>query len=440
MLRLFACWALALGLLTSAARAHEIGELLRQARAERDAGELEVALSTLERARAVAPEHADVLLLLGQIQGYAGRHDQALSTLGRAKELAPDYLDVRLAIVRVQLNQGAQAAAEHEVQALRDLAADEPRVLLLAARVAFSSGDLQLARARFEAARRLDPEASEPLVGLGDIAMAEGDPFTAQGLYERALEGSPDDASLFDRLLQARDRAKRWRIESEIGFSQFDDARSSWREAATRLTYRLDARTALTGTLETGERYQLSDTYLEIALGHRWSAVLSGYLAAGTTFDPDFRERFAIRGGGAVRVRRTEGTFGPTVLTLDTRYADYDTAGATVTLTPGLQQYLLDGWLTLTGRWINVVEADGRHLHGPLVRLDGRPDDRVGLYIGLAAAPESQGPVVVDTRSVFGGVALGIDEDTVVRTSVAHETRELGATRTAVTLGVAVEF
>ena len=60
--------------------------------------------------------------------------------------------------------------------------------------------------------------------------------------------------------------------------------------------------------------------------------------------------------------------------------------------------------------------------------------------IEAAAAPESQGRRVVDTRSIFGGAALGIDGDTIIRANVVEETREHGATRTALTFGAAVEF
>lgn len=429
---------LALTLITSAAAA-DVADLLHQARRERDAGELDVALFTLGRAHAIAPQSADVLLLLGQTQSFVGEHDQALVSLGRACLLAPDYLDVHLAIVRAWMHRGEHTAAERALEAALRLAPTEPRVALLGALLAFARDDLQLAQARFERARELDPDASEPLAGLGDVAMAENDPFAAESLYARALEGSPGDANLYDRLLHARERAKRWRIEAEIGFSRFDDDRSPWRETASRLSYRLDARSALTSIFEVGERFRRRDIYFELAFAHRWSSALSGYVAAGATPEADYREAFALRGGGAVRLQDGGGALGPSVLTLDARFADYD-RGATLTLTPGLAQYLLDGRLTLTGRWINVLEADGRHLDGPLVRLDARPDDRVGLHVGLAAAPESEGRLVVDTRSLFGGIALGIDEDTVVRAGFAQESREHGATRTALTLGAAVEF
>lgn len=432
----------AMGLLMLASlpgHATNVPELLEQARRERRDSDFASAIATLERARSAAAENADVLLLLGQTLSFVARHAEALDALEEARAIAPEYVDVRLAIARVHFFRGDPLAAEAELTALAAASRADPRVELLGGQVALSQGDLVLAKARFDQARTLAPQSPAPIVGLADVAMANGDPFTAVGLYERALERSPNDASLFDRLLRARDQARRWRFEADLTFSRFDDGRAAWREIATRLTYRLNARTALTGAIEAGERFRMRDAYLEFGGAYRASQRWSGYLAAGFTPAANFRERWALRGGGAVRLRDGQDSLGPTLLTLDGRHAAYQ-AGATTTLTPGAEQYLMEGIFTLAGRWINVLEAGGRHLQGPLVRIDARAGQGAVLHAGFAAAPESQGQRVVDTHAFFGGLALAFDETLVARTSLLRETREAGAARTAVTFGFGVEF
>lgn len=130
---------------------------------------------------------------------------------------------------------------------------------------------------------------------------------------------------------------------------------------------------------------------------------------------------------------------GGTVLTLDAREAQY-AAGDVQTLTPGVEQYFAGGRAWLTARWINVFDELGDHRSGYLARLDGYATDRLRLFAGFSDAADTSAGAVIDTKAVFGGVVLDVDEATTLRLSAARENRETGADRTEVSLGVGFAF
>ena len=125
-------------------------------------------------------------------------------------------------------------------------------------------------------------------------------------------------------------------------------------------------------------------------------------------------------------------------MTLDGRQARF-AVGDVQSLTPGIEQYL-GGRFWLTGRWINLFDERGTHRSGFVVRGDVQASEPLRLFAGYSDAPDTDEGVVVDVRSLFGGVSLDLGRDYALRFAVAHDDRETGADRTQLTVGFGLRF
>jgi Flp pilus assembly protein TadD len=85
------------------------------------AGRNDEALPGFERAAALAPDNAEVLMNLGRTYARAGRSAEALRTLERAALLAPHSVHAHLSLARLHLAQGNPAGARRELEICRYL-------------------------------------------------------------------------------------------------------------------------------------------------------------------------------------------------------------------------------------------------------------------------------------------------------------------------------
>ncbi len=127
------------------------------------------------------------------------------------------------------------------------------------------------------------------------------------------------------------------------------------------------------------------------------------------------------------------------MLTLDYQRSDYQT-GVVDTISPGLEQYVPSGRVWLTGRSINTFNENNVWTSGWLARLDWLVLDDLGLYAGLADAPETVAGRTVDTRSYFTGIIYRISPERSLRFDYAHDDREDSYIRDSFALGVSQRF
>jgi len=144
----------------------------------------------------VDPEDADALLALGCEQMLAGERE-ALSTLQRARDLAPRDPRVELWLGRLRLHRGeAESAASHLRRAgtmIEQEAADGPESLLFEVMVALSQarmmlGDAEGAILTAEAAREARPGDPLGLLLVADTLAATGRRAEARDRLEDALD------------------------------------------------------------------------------------------------------------------------------------------------------------------------------------------------------------------------------------------------------------
>lgn len=293
---------------------------------------------------------------------------------------------------------------------------------------------LDEAERAFRAALGVAPDYADARLGLARIAQRRGDGASALGEL-----ASLDPSNAETRMLRARleDAAEtRWSLDIDGSTSVVEGPQPDWREATMQMGYRASATTAVSARLEAARRFGATDVYGEIGIQQALSERARLYLTIGWTPDADFRPRYQIGAGGSVRI--SDGGHA-TVLTLDARQADF-AAGDVQTISPGIEQYLAGGRIWVTARWINLVDEDGDHQSGTLLRTDGQATARLRLFAGLSEAPDTSEGVVVDTSSYFGGASYDLDPRTTLRLSVAHEDRETGADRTQLGLGIGLRF
>ncbi|HYD29559.1 MAG TPA: YaiO family outer membrane beta-barrel protein [Azospirillaceae bacterium] len=416
-------------------------DLYGQAVEARRAGNLETAIQRLEEARRLVPRDADVLLLLGQVYGFQRRFDEALTTLREARRLAPAYADIGVAIARIHSFEGGFAEAEGELAEVLARHPDNIEALTLRARVAYYRRDLDAAEAGFEAVLARAPGALDALLGLGDVALARGDVETARARYEQAGLIAPDDHEVTRRLADLDTSAKPlWRLDLGSGYGGFARAgQESWRDTFAQIGYEIDPRTRVHGRVERDSHYGAVDLHLEVGLDRRVNEWLSAAASIGITPDADFLARWAVRGEAAARVRQGGDTLGATLLTLDGRWADYDGDGI-ATANPGIVQYLFDGRLWLTGRWLNTRDEAGDWRGGWYGRADVQATAALRLHLGASHAVEAEAGATYEADTLFAGATYELAPSLTLRLDVEREKREPDSVRNGVILGLGYRF
>jgi YaiO family outer membrane protein len=335
---------------------------------------------------------------------HAGDNERAIELLRRLVSQEPGNADAQLQLGLALMAADRLAEAEAALRRTLELAPSYEDARIALARIEQRRGNLPAAQRHLD---RVSPTNAE-----------------AAGLRS-ALDPSPAAGPQF-----------RTQVNFDASYSALDGGAPDWREAALSIRHQATEATAVTGTLEPSRRFGLDDVYGEVRVDHRLSDGASVYVSAGATPDADFRPRWQVGAGGAVRVAD-----GPqaTVLTLDARQARYPT-GDIQTITPGIEQYVGGGSIWFTGRIINIFDEGGEHHLGWLGRGDVQLSPRLRFFAGAADAPDTSAGVIIDTFSLFGGIAVDTSERTTLRFSVAHEDRELGADRRQFGVGLGIRF
>ncbi len=247
--------------------------LIRRARINLDAGDLEAAEQDLEQALIVRPVSAAAIAEMGRLALEQGDAGQAVQRLTRALELdpganqlhaplaiayrnlgdmdkasehrersgsiAPAIADPVLAEVRA-LSRSSQLYFESGIEAVNrgnveqglellrravELNPEDDHYLEVLARQLFEASEYEQAEAHFEQLLELDPDKAVAHYYLGRIAMLDGRGAEAQGRFEQALMIVPDNGNL-----------ENWRARSLMAQGDFDRAADHYRALAAART------------------------------------------------------------------------------------------------------------------------------------------------------------------------------------------------------------
>jgi len=146
------------------------------------------AVTALEQALEIRPDHAEALYMLGLAYAYADEMDKAVATLERAVAKAPDLAAAHhgLSLLYAQLGWYQQAATS--CRNVLEIDADHIEAKIGLGVALYHQGAYPDAIAAFEEAVEQEPENPRTLYGLGLSYMLDGDEESAVVQYV-ALEG-----------------------------------------------------------------------------------------------------------------------------------------------------------------------------------------------------------------------------------------------------------
>ncbi len=383
----------------------EFQEVYDQAVRAQQQGNLEAAAAKFEYASRIAPENVDVLLRLALVRGYLQEYDAALAAVDKGLRRDPYNTDLRLARARILGWAGRHGQALRVVDAVIAQQPSNAEAYAIRGRIEFYRGRLAAADAGFAAALRLEPGNAEAAAGRADVARAR----------KAAARGTEANGNAVPR----------WRIDAGYMHSEFSRLNlEDWREGFIRVEHRWPSRTALSLRVDTSNRFGTTETSVGAGIAQHFNPGLYGYLEGSVSPAADFLPRWTAAVGGNVRVVEDHGPFGPLLLTADLRHKSY-TAGEIQNADPGIVLYGFDGRVWLTGKWINAFDRDtDSRLAGWYGRADLQVASPVRLFGGLSDAPETEAGFTVDTRSVFGGLAVDLTPSVRLNADLAREDRE----------------
>lgn len=390
------------------AMAKDVGELQREGVQARRAGRFNEALSRLREAARLKPDDSDIQLQLGLTLTSLRKLSEAERALRLALKLSPKDLNAKLGLARLKFFHGQFNAAREaalEVVAARKEDKDAQELLT------------QIDRAI--SGRRKEQRAAQQRSTIGSHPISSA----------KRESTSPNKES---------DSTQHWKFDMDGSLSKLTGGRQDWREVNARLGYEASAGTVLSAAVQSANRFGISNTYSEIRIDQKNAQGLTGYVYGGLTPNAEYLPTWAAGTGGTARLYQQKGFLAATVLTFDARYASY-MAGPVRTVSPGIQQYLLDGRVWLTGRWINVVDEGGKYRQGYFVRGDIMLRDDLRTFVGYSDAPETSLGITVPTRTLFGGVIYDVNKSLTLRLSTEYEQRPQ-FDRITYTLGMSYKF
>lgn len=331
----------------------------------------------------------------------AARPAEAIPALEAASRARPDDADVWLNLGLAYAAAGRLDAAEPALGEAARISPDYPDVRIARARIAYFRQDIA------EAERRLAP------VLAATPANAEARELAAALAAARA------------------DVPARWRLDAAVSGAELSGGLPSERGGSIALTRAFGGGRFSTASLEHRRRFGREDTYGEVILGGRL-----GYLGFGATPEADFRPEWTVRAGLSAPPRALADGWSAG-LGLDAAWARYP-VGDVRTLTPLLTLSKGEA-LTLTGRWINVIDERDEHRAGYSLRAAWRAAPRLQVSAGWADAPESSDGATVQVRAVTLGLGYDVGPRTTLRMDAAREERA-AYDRDELTVGVTRRF
>lgn len=295
------------------------------------------------------------------------------------------------------------------------------------ARILAWSGDHKASAAEYDSLLAQYPGNADVLNGYGYLEYYRGDLKASERYFNQVLAIAPkyEDAQRgIERVQAARAEKKKnshsWRIDLNAGLNSFDNGLTDWNHQSVRAEY-LPGEVAIYGGATRYERFDLND--IQFLGGVRsnndsnWDWEIGGGFTPSADFRPDVTG--LARVGHKVKIGGNSVLHGSIGYQLD----DYEAAGTIHQITPQLMAYLENG-MVFTTRLIHVRQKFESNQTGFLVSGLAPITDRLNARLGYANAPESVFGVVVDTESIFGGLAYQLNDNLEIHGTYSRDDRK----------------
>ncbi len=177
-------------------------------------GQIENALTLVDKATAKDNKRADLLVMKAELLRKLKRNAEALSIDGQVLALEPSNLPARLAVVQNYLAAADFDRAQSELKILQGFAPHNLMALYLDGLIQFRKKNLDAANTKLLEVLRVAPDFTPANLLAGSIALSQGKRENAIKLLNRVVEAAPDNALARELLATAMlatgqtDRAK----------------------------------------------------------------------------------------------------------------------------------------------------------------------------------------------------------------------------------------
>lgn len=181
-------------------------DMLRQAFQLFDQGKIHEAAKLAEALRQQAPNHPDVLHLMGLICLRSGNPQEAEKLIGMAVSILPDKAFLRVNLGNALRQQGKSVEARAAYDKAEALDPDFAGTYLNRGTLNAEEGDAGACIKDFEAVIRLMPNDPQGYLNLGQFQLAQGAFGEARETYEAGLKARPDGPMLLLGLANSLER------------------------------------------------------------------------------------------------------------------------------------------------------------------------------------------------------------------------------------------
>lgn len=187
---------------------------------QRMQGNLPSALACFQRVTEIDPRYAEAWMMMGGISGMMGMYDKAETYCRHAIALQPDSVDAYMNLANTLLQAGKLADAIANYQMVIKLRPNLPTAWLMLGRTCLQSGNASEAESCYRRAIALQPDFADAHLALGASLRARNKAAEAGASYREALRFNPDLAEAYYGLGLSLEEAK-----------QYDQAIMSYRNA-----------------------------------------------------------------------------------------------------------------------------------------------------------------------------------------------------------------
>ena len=160
------------------------------------AGKLDEAEQIYRQLLEIAPEHTDLLHLLGMVAFQKGAFDSTLDFLYKAVKLSPDSAAYRFTLAQALQNSGRPKEALEQYGAVAALDENLPDTYNNTGVIYRSLGQKEQARQAFETALQKKPDFALAMMNLALLERDNGKNEAAMALLEKAAAIDPNDAEI----------------------------------------------------------------------------------------------------------------------------------------------------------------------------------------------------------------------------------------------------
>lgn len=348
---------------------------------------------------------------LSVVQSYRKEFPAAEKSIKRAIQISPGNQDAHLHLARVYVWSEKYPQAQKTVEKILVENPNNSEAKELQARIFLYQKKYDQAQATVDSANKND--ATEKL--LMDIKSAKKD-------------------AEIDQL--------KWRLSYGQSRTKFSRVKQNdWRNSFGNLSYKFDEKTILNLSYEDVRRFNTHNHQIGFNADRKFSDKYQAYVGALSSSNASFLPKWSYRTGGSVKVIN-DGDFkhiNNLWLLLDLQYDDF--AAAKIKMVKFGLRYDVMKDVALTLKHIGIIPPGGRYLSGVYSRLDWvTPLNGLSLYTGYANAPETQNAVVIDTESIFGGLAYDINRRVTLYIAYSHDDRQRSYIANTGSAALAIKF